>query len=159
MTSDLGTTQVSKPSDVEIRMSRVFAAPAHLVWAAHTEPELIQQWQLGPDGWAMPICQVDLRPGGRWRCVWRSTQGQGEFELGGEYLQIEAPHRLVQTEGLGDGPKGVTTTVLTELDGQTLLTVTMTFPSQQLRDEVLATGMADGASISYDRLDQFLARK
>ena len=156
MTNDVGTTQVTLPSDVEIRLTRVFDAPAARVWAAHTEPALLRQWQLGPEGWTMPVCEIDLRPGGAWRCVWRSTEGQGEFQIGGEYREIEAPHRLVQTEGMDDGPKGLTTTVLTELDGRTLMTVTMIFPSKELRDQVHATGMADGASASYDRLDQLL---
>lgn len=157
MTSDVGTTTVTMPSDHEIRMTRVFEAPQALVFAVHTEPEHVARWQLGPDGWSMPLCEIDLRPGGAWKFVWRNDETGDEFDLNGEYLEVESPRRLVQTEGMGDGPKGVTTLVLTEEEGRTRLTATMRFPSREMRDEVAATGMADGASISYDRLEKLLA--
>lgn len=154
MSSD--TTTVTMPSDVEIEMTRIFDAPLALVFATHTEPEHLRRWQLGPDGWTMPICEIDLRVGGAWRSVWRSTEGRGEFQISGEFLEVDAPHRLVQTERMGDGPQSVSTLVFSEHDGRTLLTTTMRFPTRELRDEVLATGMTDGAAVSYDRLDTHL---
>jgi len=152
------TTDITTPSDREIVMTRVFNAPRKLVWAAHTQPEHISRWMLGPDGWTMPVCEIDLRPGGGWHFVWRKEDG-AEMGMQGTYKEVVAPERLVHTESWGaDWPETLNTMVLTEEDGKTRLTNTILYPSKENRDAALKTGMAEGANQSYDRLDDLLRK-
>ena len=152
------TTTVTTPSDTEIVMERVVAAPRRLVWEAFTNPAHVQQWMLGPEGWTMPVCEVDLRPGGAWHFEWRNADGR-EMAMNGVFKEIEAPERLVQTEAWGDEwPETLNTIVLTEENGRTRITTTVVYPSRDARDAAIATGMADGADRSYDLLDELLAR-
>jgi uncharacterized protein YndB with AHSA1/START domain len=155
-TVKFGTT-VTLPSDTEIAMSRSFDAPASLVWKAFTTPELLRRWLLGPDGWEMPICEVDLRVGGKWRYGWAQPDGSSAFEMYGEYTEVTPFSRLVNTEIFEDNPPSITTVSFVEVDGQTTMTTTMTLVSQEARDAVLATGMSDGAGRSYERLGEVLA--
>ena len=155
-TTKFGTT-VTLPSDTEIAMSRTFDAPAALVWTAFTEPALLWRWLLGPDGWEMPICVVDLRVGGKWRYGWAQPDGSQAFEMHGEYTEVAPFTRLVNTEVFEDNPPAVTTVEFVESGGQTTMTTTMKLVSQEARDAVLATGMADGAGRSYERLGEVLA--
>ncbi|MFD9698931.1 SRPBCC family protein [Lentzea sp. NPDC059081] len=155
-TVKFGTT-VTLPSDTEIAMTRTFDAPAALVWKAFTEPALLRRWLLGPDGWEMPICEVDLRVGGKWRYGWAQPDGSSAFEMHGEYTEVTPFSRIVNTELFEDNPPGVTTVTFEEVDGRTTMTSTMTLLSQEVRDAVLATGMADGAGRSYERLGEVLA--
>jgi uncharacterized protein YndB with AHSA1/START domain len=151
-----GTTTVTTPSDTEVVLTRVVDAPRSLVFAAHTVPEHVQNWMLGPAGWTMPVCEIDLRPGGTWHFVWRKEDGS-EMGMTGEYREIEPPARLVNTECWGeDWPETLNTLVLTEQDGRTTITSTMLFPSRQARDAAVQTGMASGADDSYDRLEAYL---
>ena len=146
---------VTLPSDTEIEMTRVFDAPRRLVWEANTNPEHVSRWLLGPAGWTMPVCEIDLRPGGDWRYVWRGEEG--EMKTGGKVLEVVAPERLVQTECWEMGSDcSHNTLILTEHDGRTTLVQRMRFPSQEIRDMVLQTGMADGVGQSYDRLAELL---
>ena len=92
------SVEVTIPSDREIKVARVFEAPAKLVFDFHTKAEHVQKWMLGPDGWSMPICEIDLRVGGTYRHVWRSDENGAEFGFRGEYREISAPTRLVHTE-------------------------------------------------------------
>lgn len=155
---EAGTTTFTTPSDREIAMTRVFNAPRELVFAAWTDPEHVPHWMLGPEGWTMPVCEIDLRPGGAWRFVWRKPDG-AEMEMDGEYREIDPPGRLVSTERWGgDWPETLNTMVLTEEDGRTTMTVTMLYPSRAARDAALETGMQEGASMSFDRLDAYLER-
>src|SRR5437868_2945176 len=154
---DPGTLQVTTPSDREIVMTRVFDAPRRLVWEAWTNPEHLPRWMLGPEGWTMPVCDVDLRPGGAWHFVWRRSDGT-EMEMRGVYREIAAPERLVATESWGgDWPETLNTLVLSEQDGKTTITQTILYPSQEARDAALKTGMAEGVSQSFDRLAGYLA--
>ena len=150
-----GTFTVTTPSDREIRLSRLFDAPRHLVFEALTRPEHIKRWWgcLG-DGYSVPVCEVDLRPGGKWRFVNRHPHGEAEFY--GEYREITPPDRLVYTEFYAPFPDSgsLVTTVLTEEHGKTRMTVTAEYPSLDVRDTVLKTGMERGAAISYDRLEE-----
>jgi uncharacterized protein YndB with AHSA1/START domain len=140
----------------EIVMTREFAAPRALVFDAFTKAEHVQRWMLGPEGWTMPVCEIDLRPGGAWRFVWRSAQGE-EMEMTGEYREVAPPERLVNTERWGGPwPETVNTLVLTERDGRTTMTSTSLYPSTEARDAALGTGMADGAGMSFDRLAELL---
>src|SRR6185312_12518504 len=152
---------VTTPSDLEIGVSRVFDAPAELVWACHTKPELVRRWMLGPPGWSMPVCEIDLRVGGAYRYVWRGEDGR-EFGVHGVYRETVPPERLVHTEFMGEDESGggaLVTWTLSEQDGKTTLECTMLMASKEARDGVLATGMTDGVAASYDRLAELVATR
>ena len=154
------TLKVTTPTDTEIVMTREFAAPRQLIFDAHTKPELVKRWLLGPDGWSMPICEIDLRVGGRYRYVWRNDSTGAEMATGGRFLEIVAPERLASTERFEDPwyeGEAVNTIVLVEAEGRTMLTQTMRLGSQEARDGIIATGMATGVATSYDRLERILA--
>jgi uncharacterized protein YndB with AHSA1/START domain len=150
--------KVKSPSDHEIRMTRVFNAPRQLVFEAMTKPEHVKQWwgRLG-EGYSVPVCEIDLRPGGAWRFVNRHPRGEAVFY--GEYREIAPPGRLVFTEIYEPYPDGVSvvTAEFTEESGQTRMVVTVSYSSPQVRDMVMASGMTQGAGISYDRLEDLLA--
>jgi uncharacterized protein YndB with AHSA1/START domain len=149
------TFKVTTPSDREIRLTRLFDAPRALVFEAMTKPEHVRQWwgRLG-DGYSVPVCEIDLRPGGKWRFVNRHPHGEAEFY--GEYREIAPADRVVFTEIYAPFPDAgsVVTAVFTEEDGKTRLTATVEYPSADVRDMVLKTGMEKGAATSYDRLEE-----
>ena len=149
---------VTTPSGNEIRLTRLFRAPRHLVFEAMTKPEHVKQWwgRLG-EGYSVPVCEIDLRPGGRWRFVNRHLKGEAAFH--GEYREVTPPSRVVFTEIFEDFPDtvSVVTAELTDEGGNTRLTATVSYPSIEVRDMVIASGMAKGAGISYDRLEDLLA--
>jgi len=150
---------VTTPSDREIRVTREFDAPRDLIFACHTDPELVQRWLLGPPGWSMPVCEIDLRVGGRYRYVWRSDADGSEFSFYGEYREIASPERLVHSEwmaGAEEAGESLCTLVLTEADGRTTLTQTMRFSTVEAFDQALQSGMTDGMGMSYDRLEQMM---
>lgn len=153
-----GTFEVSTPSDGEIRLTRLFDAPRELVFQAMTRPEHVRRWwgQLG-EGYSVPVCEIDLRPGGRWRFVNRHPRGEAAFH--GKFREIDPPARLVYTEIFEEFPDSVSvvTAEFAEEGGKTRLTATVRYPSAEVRDLVLGTGMARGAGISYDRLEDLLA--
>ena len=150
------TLKVATPTDREIAMTRVFDAPRRLVFEAWTNPEYLPHWMLGPGGWTMPVCEIDLRPGGAWHFVWRRSDGT-EMEMRGVYREVTPPKRLVSTECWGgDWPETLNTLVLSEQDGKTTITNTILYPSKEARDAALKTGMKDGVSQSFDRLDEYL---
>ncbi len=149
---------VTTPSDREIRMTRVFDAPPALVFEAMTKPEHVVEWwgRLGP-GYSVPVCEIDFRVGGRWRFVNRHPNGEAAFH--GEYREISLPDRVVFTEIFEDFPDtvSVVTAEFAAEDGRTRMTVTVSYPSREVRDAVVASGMAKGAAISYDRLADLVA--
>ena len=153
-----GTFTVSTPSDREIQMTRVFDAPRALVFEAMTKPEHIKNWwgNLG-EGYSVPVCEVDLRVGGKWRFVNRTPNGE-EATFYGEYRDVKPPDRVVFTEIFEPFPDAVSvvTSVLTEENGKTRMVATVEYPSREVRDMVRATGMERGAAISYDRLDDLV---
>jgi uncharacterized protein YndB with AHSA1/START domain len=150
--------KVTTQSEQEIRMTRLFDAPRHLVFEAMTKPEHVKRWwgRLG-EGYSVPVCEIDFRVGGKWRFVNRHPEGEAAFY--GEYREIAPPGRVVFTEIFEQFPDSVSvvTAVLTEEGGKTRLTATVRYPSLEVRDMVLASGMANGAGISYDRLEDVLA--
>ena len=152
------TFKVETPSDQEIRMTRLFNAPRSLVFEAMTKPEHVRQWwgRLG-DGYSVPVCEIDFRPGGTWRFVNRHPKGEAAFH--GEYREITPPSRVVFTEIFEQFPDSVSvvTAELSEEGGKTRLTATVRYPSPEVRDMVIASGMAKGAGISYDRLEDLVA--
>jgi uncharacterized protein YndB with AHSA1/START domain len=152
----VGTTTFTTPSDQEIVIRRVVDAPRSLVWEVWTNPEHVRNWLLGREGWTMPVCEIDLRPGGAWHYVWRRGDGS-EIEMGGEYREIAAPERLVGTESWGgDWPETINTVVLSEEDGMTTITQTILYASKEARDAALQTGMKHGVIASFDRLAEYL---
>jgi uncharacterized protein YndB with AHSA1/START domain len=149
-------TVFSTPADREVAWTRSFAAPRERVFRAFTEPEHLQRWMLGPDGWTMPICEMDLRVGGGWRCVWRNGDGV-EFEVQGVFREIERPARIVYTESMMGSSEALQTIVLTEEGGITTMVSSLLYGSRAERDAAIATGMEKGASQSYDRLAEIVA--
>ena len=144
------------PTDREIVITRVFDAPRRLVFEAWTNPEHVPHWMLGPEGWTMPVCEIDLRPGGAWHFVWRRSDGT-EMEMRGLYKEIVPPERLVSTESWGDEwPETLNTLILSEADGKTTITQRVRYASKEARDAALKTGMVEGMSQGFERLDEYL---
>jgi uncharacterized protein YndB with AHSA1/START domain len=154
------TFKVTTPSDREILLTRLFDAPRELVFEAMSKPEHIRQWwgNLG-DGYSVPVCEVDLRVGGAWRFVNRTPKGEMAVFYG-VYREIAPPGRVVFTEIFEPFPdaESVVTAVLTEENGKTRFAATCRYPSREVRDMVLQTGMDKGAALSYDALEEVAAR-
>ena len=151
-----GTLQISAAGDREVVMTRVFDAPRRLVFDAFSKPELLRRW-FGPHGWRLSVCEVEHRVGGGFRFVLCGPQGR-EMGMRGLYCEIVPPERSVHIETYDDYPgESIVTAVLTEDGGKTTLTVTVTYPSAEVRDIVLQTGMEHGAAESYDKLAELLA--
>ncbi|PAY10228.1 MULTISPECIES: SRPBCC domain-containing protein [Bradyrhizobium] len=142
--------------DRYIVVTRRFGAPPEAVYRAHTEPELLQKWLLGPEGWTMPVCISELRPGGKIRYEWTDGKGDG-FHLTGEYLELEPFSRIVHVERMHlpdpTPDNRVETRFAPDGDG-TLMTMRMTLPDAETRAAMLATGMEHGMEDSYARLDR-----
>lgn len=151
-------TRLEVLDDQHVRITRLVEGPCELVWRAHTEPELLRQWLLGPEGWRMTVCEVDPVVGGRYRYAWEPVDGTpGQpFGFDGENLVIDAPRRTVTTEHMTgtDYPSTTNDLQLYEEDGATLLTLLIEYPDAATRDIVLATGMVDGMETSYQRLER-----
>ncbi len=151
-----GTLKITTPNDNEIVMTRVFNAPQKLVFDAFTKPELLKRW-FGPHGWSLDVCEVDLKVGGKFRFVMVGPDG-ARMGMGGVYREINAPTGSVHTEAFDDYPgESTVTTVLTEADGKTTLTATVRYPSEEIRDLVIMSGMEHGAAESYDKLASLLS--
>jgi uncharacterized protein YndB with AHSA1/START domain len=162
MTTD--KAQVTLPSEREVKVTRSFRAPRALVYRAYTEPELVRRWLLGPPGWSMPVCEMDVRVGGRFRWRWRSDQDEREFGFSGTFRDVQPASRLVHTEAydpgtVGDGYPGeeaLVTVTFIEDAGATTVTTLIDFGSRETRDAAVATGMTDGMEQSYQLLDRLL---
>ena len=144
--------------DLHVVVTRRFAATPELVYRAHTEPAIIQQWLFGPDGWKMPVCENDARPGGKIRYVWSNDQGHS-FSLTGEYVELQPFSKIVHVERMHIPDTTPDNHVETrfEADGTgTLMTMRMTLPDAGTREAMLKTGMADGMETSYKRLEKLL---
>jgi uncharacterized protein YndB with AHSA1/START domain len=151
-----GVTKYTTAGDREVVFTRVVDAPRRIVFEAWTTPRHLQKWLLGPEGWTMPICELDARPGGKWRYVWRKGDGS-EMTLHGTVREFVPPERMVTTENWGgDWPETLNTVVFAEAQGQTTITVTVTYPSKEARDAALQTGMKEGMDQGFARLDELL---
>ena len=155
------TVAVSTSSDREIRVTRSFDAPRTTLWVCHTRPELVRRWMLGPNGWTMPVCEIDVRVGGGYRYVWRNDSDGSQFGFRGTYRDIVVPERIVHTEGFdgsepSDSNDALCTLSLSERNGRTTLTYSMLFPTKEIRDQALQTGMTDGMESSYKRLERVM---
>jgi uncharacterized protein YndB with AHSA1/START domain len=151
-----GALKVTTPTDREIVMTRVFDAPRHLVFDAFTKPELLKRW-FGPRGSSLVVCEVDLKVGGAFRFVLRSPDGK-DMGMRGVYSEIVPPERSVHMESFDDYPgESQVTGIYVEQGGKTTLTATVLYPSQEVRDAVIKSGMEHGAAESYDKLAELLA--
>lgn len=150
-----GTLKVTTPTDREIVLTRVFNAPRRMVFDAFTKPELLKRW-FGPRGWELVVCEIDLRVGGTFRFVLRGPDGR-DMGMRGVYREITPPERSVHMESFDDYPgESQVTTVLVEQGGRTTMTATVLYPSREVRDIVISTGMEHGAAESYDKLAELL---
>ena len=152
--------QITTSGDRELVMTRAFDAPRTLVYDAHTKPELVRQWLLGPPGWTMPVCDIDVRVGGTYRWVWRKDSDGTTMGMGGVYREVKTPERLVSTERFDEAwypGESLNTLVLVENGGRTTLTQTMRYESREAREAVIKSGMEKGVAASYDRLEEVLA--
>jgi uncharacterized protein YndB with AHSA1/START domain len=159
MTQPAHTHQLTTPSDREIVMSRTFDAPRELVFEAWTKPEHVRHWW-GLRSAKMLVCEAEVRPGGSWRYVTADSDGH-EVPFTGVYQEITPPERLVYSEvydiePFNLGAPAVNTVTFSEEGGRTLLTITTVYPSKEVRDFVLGTGMEGGAAESFDRLAEHL---
>src|SRR5919106_635116 len=98
--------QVTLPNDREVKVTRSFKASRALVYRAWTEPALVRRWLLGPPGWSMPVCEMDVRAGGRYRWRWRSNEDGSEFGFAGTFREVQPGSRLVHTERFDPGTVG-----------------------------------------------------
>ncbi len=157
--------QVNLPSDQEVKVTRAFKAPRALVYRTYSEPKLVQRWMLGPPGWTMPVCEMELRVGGAYRWRWRSDDGNNEFGFHGVFREIEAGKKVVHTQifdpgnigAQSHGGEAIVTLTFSEANGVTTVTTVIDFGSKEVRDAVLATGMTDGMELSYQGLERLLA--
>ena len=156
MTEQTSPLNLKMISDTEIEMSRVFNAPRQLVFEAYSKPEHVKRWW-GQRGSTMTSCEIDFRPGGKWRFVTREKDGN-EYAFRGEFREIVEPERIVQTfefEPMA-GHISVDHLTLTEQDGKTTMTIRSTFDSKEDLEGMISSGMETGAAESYDRLEELL---
>jgi uncharacterized protein YndB with AHSA1/START domain len=150
------TATVTLPTDEQILITREFDAPAHLVWRAVTEPELVRRWW-GAERGDMTICDIDLRVGGKWRYVMNAASAPGiEVDFYGEFQEIVPDERIVQTEVFAPFPDAgaVNTMTLAEHDGRTTMTVLVQHQAKEHRDMHINSGMEAGMQESYDALEK-----
>ena len=152
--------EITLPSDREIVITRSFDSPRNLVWDCHTKPALVRLWLLGPPGWEMPVCEIDLRVGGKYRYEWED-KGRGKtMGMGGEFTAVRKPEQIGSKEKFDDdwtGGETVNMQVFTEAGGKTKSVLTVLYASKQARDGAAASGMTDGMEAGYNRLEEILA--
>ena len=159
--------EVSTPSDQEVLIKRSFDASAPLVWRAYTEPALMRRWLTAMPGWSMPVCEMDVRVGGRYRWRWRNDQDGSEFGFAGTFREIQPATRLVHTQTYDAGTVGdahptnqaIVTVTFLEEGGATTVTTLVDFGSREARDAAMATGMTDGMEQSYQQLDKLIVER
>lgn len=149
------SAKVSLPTDTQILITREFDGPKHLVWKAYTTPELIKRWWAGANGTVTSV-EVDLRVGGSYRYVMAAGDDGFEVAFHGEFQEIKATDRLVNTEVYEGAPEGtaVVTTTFTEVDGRTTLTQLCDYGVKEIRDAVIESGMEGGMQSSYDEMEK-----
>ena len=150
--------KITMPTDYEILIRRDFHAPRQLVFDAFTKPELVRQWLLGPSGWTMPVCEIDLQVGGMYRYVWRKD-GVKDMGIGGVFREVVVPARLVATEKFDDSwypGEALDTTVFIEAGDITKLELRVLYESKEARDTASRSGMEHGMVAGYNRLEEML---
>lgn len=157
--------EASLPSDTEVLVKRGFDAPAKLVWRAYMEPDLMRRWCGNTPGWSMPVCEMDMRVGGRYRWFWRNDENGQGFGFTGEVLEVVEHAKIVHTQifdpgdlsvSMGGEPSVITVT-FEEVDGITNVATSIKYASKADRDAAFATGMTEGMEMNYKQLDGVLA--
>ena len=153
--------QITTPTDREVVITRVVDAPRGMVFDAFTKPDLVRRWMLGPPGSTMPVCEIDLRVGGKYRYVWENADGQ-RMAMGGTFTEIVRPSRMVATQVFDEdwtGGETLVTTEIVEKNGKTTITTMVRYGSREARDAALQTGMAEGMEAGYQRLEELLKQE
>jgi uncharacterized protein YndB with AHSA1/START domain len=157
------SADVKRTSDTTLEVRRSFNAKQDLVFKAFTTPELLKRWMLGPPGWEMPVCEMDLREGGKYRWRWKSISDKSEFGFFGVFKKVAAPQMLSQTQTFDPGTVGgdmgaecLISARFTEENGVTTVTSELKYQCKEDLDKSLATGMTDGMEMSYKQLDNIL---
>ena len=159
MIKNIGRLQLTTPSDREISMVREFDAPRELVFQAYTTPELLKRWLGVHNNWVLAVCDIDLRPGGKYRYVWEGPNRMA-MGMGGTFKEVKAPERIVATEKFDDSwypGEAESTVTLVEKNGKTTLTLTVRYESMAARDAVLRSPMEQGVAIGFDTLASILS--
>lgn len=168
MTNHPAEAQVSLLNDGKVLVTRAFRAPRDLVYRAYTTPDLMRRWLLGPPGWSMPVCEMDVRVGGAFRWRWRSDEDGSEFGFHGEFVEVDPGKRLAHTEihdpgdgggDMGEDGEAMVTVTFEEAGGTTTVRTLVDYGSNEARDAALATGMTEGMEASYRLLDALLAEE
>ena len=155
--SKSGVTTITTPSDREVLIERVVDAPQQPAWDLFTKPEHVKQWLLGPPGWEMPICEIDLRVGGAWRYVYAKHDGQA-MTLSGTYIDVVPIDYIISTESWGpQWPSTLNTARFTPAGEQTIIAITVKYDTEEARDAALKTAMGDGLNAGFTRLDDLIA--
>jgi uncharacterized protein YndB with AHSA1/START domain len=151
-------TEAQRIGDTQVRISRTIRGTPEQVWRAHHDADLMKRWMLGPDGWTMPVCDIAHHVGDRFRYEWAKADGTERFGFEGELLESHAPHREVSTELMSgtDGPPTRNEMTLVPVQGGVLLSLVITYASNDMREMVLGTGMTAGMEQSYARLERVL---
>jgi uncharacterized protein YndB with AHSA1/START domain len=158
-------TSIERTSDRELVMTRTFNGPARIVFDAWTRPELVRRWWAPKSlGVSVVSCDADVRVGGRYRYVLQPSKGD-EFAFTGTYTEVTPHSRLVYTtnfepkgsEPAGDADAAIVTVTFEEHDGKTHLIARELYPSKEVLDGALATGMERGAYVTMDQLDELVA--
>jgi uncharacterized protein YndB with AHSA1/START domain len=152
------TFQISLPGDREIQVTRNFAAPRQLVFDAFTKPDLVRRWLLGPPGWSMPVCEIDLKAGGLYRYVW-SKPGVADMGVGGTFREVAPLERIVTTEKFDDSwysGEALVTTTFHDDGRSTKVKITIQYESKEARDTASRSAMERGMAASYNRLEELL---
>jgi uncharacterized protein YndB with AHSA1/START domain len=154
----LGRLNITTPSDREIAMIREFDAPRELVFEAYTRPELLKRWLGVHNNWTLAVCEIDLRPGGRYRYEWRGPNG-AQMGMGGTFREVKPPERIVATEKFDESwypGEAESTLTLVERGGKTTLTLSVRYQSKEARDGVLKSPMDQGVAIGFDAMAKVL---
>lgn len=154
------TLTVTRTSPTQLVLTRRFAALSSRLWAAHTEPDLIRRWLLGPDGWTMTRCDMDGRPGGSFRYDWSEEATGTSFHIAGPMVVFDPPHRMVHIERMYMPDPTPENRVETRFDPDgsgTLMTIKMDVDDPATMGAMIATGMTDGMEASYARVDPLVA--
>ena len=164
MQTMMDKAQVTLPSDRDVQVTRSFKAARPLVFRAYTDPALLQRWLTGHPGWSMPVCEMDLRVGGRYVWRWRNDTDGSEFGFTGTFREVEPPSTLVHTQIFDSGTldathameESIVSVTFTDDGGFTTVTTLIQYASKNARDGAIATGMTDGMEQSYQLLETLL---
>ena len=152
--------KLTTPGDLEAVITRVVNAPRGMVFDAHTKPELVKRWLSGLPGWTLPVCEIDLRVGGKYRYEWRGPEGES-MGMGGTFTEIVRPSRIVATQLFDQdwtGGETIVSTDIVEKNGKSTITTTVRYASREARDAALQTGMKEGMDIGFVRLEEYLRK-